>query len=147
MRNLIAFFFLAGFLASCSSGRPLAVLEFEGKGLSQSELSALSEACREDFKSRGGYRVLSSGRMAELLHQTPGCLASGCLSDVGAALKTEVLVTGLAEEAGGKIKLRIQITDLKSGRVETRTFFSEGTEAIAGLRSKISAAVKTLEPF
>jgi len=85
--------------------------------------------------------------MAELLHQTPGCLASGCLSDVGAALKTEVLVTGNAEDMAGKMKLRIQITDLKSGRVETRTFLSEGAEVFSDLRSKMSAAVKKLEPF
>lgn len=84
--------------------------------------------------------------MTELLHRAPGCLASGCLSDIGAALKTEVLVTGLADEVSGKMKLRLQITDLKTGRVENRTLLAEG-EIFPDLRAKMGAVVKKLEPF
>ena len=60
----------------------IAVLEFEGKGVSQSETSTLTDRLRNEMFNTGIYIVLERGKMDEVLKeqgfQQVGCITSEC---------------------------------------------------------------------
>ena len=65
----------------------IAVLEFEGKGVSQSETSTLTDRLRDEIFKTGVYNVLERGLMDDVLKeqgfQQSGCVTSECAVEVG----------------------------------------------------------------
>ena len=76
----------------------IAVLEFEGKGVSQSETSTLTNRLRDEMIKTGEYIVLERGEMDEVLKkqgfQQTGCVTSECAVVVGNMLGVQQMIGG-----------------------------------------------------
>ena len=76
----------------------IAVLEFEGKGVSQSETSTLSDRLRDELFNTGIYNVLERGLMEDILKeqgfQQTGCTSSECAVVVGNMLGVQQMIGG-----------------------------------------------------
>lgn len=143
MMRFLPVLLVIALVQSCANLPVLAVLEFEGKGKSAAELAALTESCRKIIQQQKHHRVLSPGSMQALFNRSPGCQASDCLSKIGNALKARWLVTGMVtEEKSGKVRLRIQKTDLETGSVETRDYFSKGNDWVGDFKNQLDQDLK-----
>ncbi len=81
--------------------------------------------------------------MQELFNRAPGCQASDCLSKIGDALKARWLVTGkVTSDPDGTLKLRIQKTDLETGSVETKDYFSKESDWVADFEKQLGTPLK-----
>ena len=76
----------------------IAVLEFEGKGVSQSETSTLTNRLRDEMIKTGEDMVLERGEMDEVLKkqglQQTGCVTSECAVVVGNMLGVQQMIGG-----------------------------------------------------
>jgi len=82
----------------------IAVLEFEGKGVSQSETSTLTDRLRDEMFNTGIYIVLERGKMDEVLKeqgfQQTGCVTSECAVEVGNMLGVQQMIGGSIGKVG-----------------------------------------------
>ena len=76
----------------------IAVLEFEGDGVSQSETRTLTNRLRDEMFKTGVYIVLDRGKMDEVLkeqeYQLSGCVTSECAVEVGNMLGVQQMIGG-----------------------------------------------------
>ena len=96
MINRITFLLLIGL--AFTQDITIAVLEFEGKGVSQSETSTLTNRLRDEMIKTGEYIVLECGEMDEVLKeqgfQQTGCVTSECAVVVGNMLGVQQMIDG-----------------------------------------------------
>ncbi len=68
------------FISVLNSQTPTAVTEFEGKGISQSEASSLTDRLRSELFNFGIFQIIERGLMEEILSEQ-GFQQTGCVSD------------------------------------------------------------------
>jgi len=99
----------------------IAVLEFEGKGVSQSVTSTLTDRLRDELFKTGVYIVLERGKMDEVLKeqgfQQSGCISSECAVQVGNVLGVQQMVGGSIGKVGNIHTVSARIIDVESGTV------------------------------
>ena len=99
----------------------IAVLEFEGKGVSQSEASILTDRLRDEMFNTGIYIVLERGEMDEVLKeqgfQQTGCVTSECAVEVGNMLGVQQMVGGSIGKVGNMYTVSARIIDVGTGEV------------------------------
>jgi curli biogenesis system outer membrane secretion channel CsgG len=78
--------------------KTIAVLDFDGDGVSQSETRTLTNRLRDEMFKTGVYIVLERGKMDEVLKeqgfQQVGCITSECAVQVGRMLGVQQMVAG-----------------------------------------------------
>ena len=76
----------------------IAVLDFDGDGVSQSETRTLTNRLRDEMIKTGEYIVLERGEMDEVLKkqgfQQTGCVTSECAVVVGNMLGVQQMIGG-----------------------------------------------------
>ena len=76
----------------------IAVLDFDGDGVSQSETRTLTNRLRDEMFNTGIYIVLERGKMDEVLKeqgfQQTGCVTSECAVEVGNMLGVQQMIGG-----------------------------------------------------
>ena len=74
----------------------IAVLDFDGNGVSQSETRTLTNRLRDELFKTGVYIVLERGKMDDVLKeqgfQQTGCVTSECAVEVGNMLGVQQMV-------------------------------------------------------
>ena len=99
----------------------IAVLEFEGKGVSQSETSTLTDRLRDEILKKGVYNVLERGLMDDVLKeqgfQQSGCVTSECAVEVGNMLGVQQMVGGSIGKVGNMYTVSARIIDVGTGEV------------------------------
>ena len=99
----------------------IAVLEFEGKGVSQSETSTLTDRLRDEFQKTGIYIVLERGKMDEVLKeqgfQQSGCVTSECVVEVGNMLGVQQMIGGSIGKVGNIYTVSARVIDVQTGEV------------------------------
>ena len=107
-----------------SAQETIAVIEFEGKGISQVEASALSDELEIHLSNFSGYTVVERGKMEEVLEeqgfQQSGCVSEECAVEVGKMLGTKVIVVGSISKVGSTFSVNAKIVDVQTGEI-TRT--------------------------
>ncbi|MGE4658832.1 MAG: CsgG/HfaB family protein [Gammaproteobacteria bacterium] len=107
-----------------SAQETIAVIEFEGKGISQVEASALSDELEIHLSNFGGYTVVERGKMEEVLEeqgfQQSGCVSEECAVEVGKMLGTKVIVVGSISKVRSTFSVNSKIVDVQTGGI-TRT--------------------------
>ena len=98
MKHYLKIFAFTLALSSITAQETVAVLEFEGIGVSQDEAKALSARFGSEFMdlSKGRYTLVERQQMGEILEeqglQQSGCVSSECAVEVGAALGAKFIV-------------------------------------------------------
>jgi TolB-like protein len=99
----------------------IALLEFEGKGVSQSETSTLTDRLRDEILKKGVYNVLERGLMDDVLKeqgfQQSGCVTSECAVEVGNMLGVQQMVGGSIGKVGNMYTVSARIIDVGTGEV------------------------------
>jgi len=104
----------------------IAVINFEGKGVTNVEASALTDRLRTELFNIGGYKVVERGMMEEILgelgYQQSGCTSDECIVEVGKHLGVEQMVGGSISKVGRTYSVSARIVS-----VETREIIKTAT--------------------
>ena len=99
----------------------IAVLDFDGKGVSQAETSTLTDRLRDEMFKTGIYIVLERGKMDEVLKeqgfQQTGCITSECAVEVGNMLGVQQMIGGSIGKVGNMYTVSARIIDVGTGEV------------------------------
>ena len=126
---------------------PIAVLEFEGKGISQLEASTLTDRLRSYLVASGSFLVIERGKMDEILKeqgfQLSGCVSSECAVEVGELLGVRRMITGGIGKIGKTFTLDVRVIDIESGEI-IESVSLDYTGEIDGLLGEIRTIAKKL---
>ena len=99
----------------------IAVLDFDGDGVSQSETRTLTNRLRDEMFQTGVYIVLERGKMDEVLKeqgfQQTGCITSECAVEVGRMLGVKKMVAGSIGKVGTVYTVSARIFDVETGKI------------------------------
>ena len=99
--------------------RPIAVVEFEGKNISQSEASILTDRLRNELFRIGEFDVLERELMQQILmeqdFQLSGCASDECLVEVGKLVGVREIVGGSVGKVGNVITVSARLVDVETG--------------------------------
>ena len=99
----------------------IAVLDFDGNGVSQSETRTLTNRLRDELFKTGVYIVLERGKMDEVLKeqgfQQTGCVTSECAVEVGNMLGVQQMIGGSIGKVGNIYTVSARVIDVETGKV------------------------------
>ena len=99
----------------------IAVLDFDGDGVSKSETRTLTNRLRDEMFKTGVYIVLDRGKMDEVLkeqeYQLSGCVTSECAVEVGNMLGVQKMIGGSIGKVGNIYTISARIIDVETGKV------------------------------
>ena len=104
------------------NGQTMAVLEFKGKGISQTDASALSDRLNNELYKLGTYRLVERNQVNEILieqgFQQSGCTSDECVVEVGKLLGAQKMVAGSISKVGDVYSVSARIVDMQSGEID-----------------------------
>ena len=109
----------------------LAVLAFEGLGISEIEAKALTNRLRAILVKTGTYQVVERGKMDAILDeqgfQLSGCTSEECVVEVGQLLGVQKMLAGSISLVGKTYSVEMRIIDVELGRIDnTSTYDIKG---------------------
>ena len=123
MKHYLKIFALTLSLSNITAQETVAVLEFEGIGVSQDEAKALSARFGSEFMdlSKGRYTLVERQQMGEILEeqglQQSGCVSSECAVEVGKLLGVENIITGSISKVGTIYSVEARAVSVESGEI------------------------------
>jgi len=100
---------------------PIAVVEFEGNGISQTEAIALTDRLRNELFRLGAFEVVERGMMETILteqdFQLTGCTSNECLVEVGQLLGARQMVGGRISRVGAMFTVSARVVDVQTGKL------------------------------
>jgi TolB-like protein len=112
-----------------SAQKIIAVIDFDGKGISQSDASALTDRFRSELFNAdvGRFKLLERDQMEDILteqgFQQTGCVSSECAVEAGKMLGAEQIITGSISKVGEVFSVSARIIDVKTGEIVEATIF------------------------
>jgi len=109
----------------------IAVMEFDAKGVSPTEASALSDRLRTELFLTGEFKVVERSMMETIFQeqnfQLAGCTSTECLVEVGQVLGVKSMVGGSVSHVGNTFSISARIVDVSSAEItEVATYDYEG---------------------
>ena len=110
-------------ISTIFSQQTVAVLDFEGIGVSQEEARALSNRFGSEFLELAGYKftLVERQAMGEILKeqglQQTGCVSSECAVEVGAALGAQLIIIGSISKVGSIFSVNARMLDVETSRI------------------------------
>ncbi|MCH8327606.1 MAG: DUF2380 domain-containing protein [Candidatus Marinimicrobia bacterium] len=99
----------------------IAVLDFDGIGIAETEAIALSNRLRNELFRLGRFEVVDRGMMTEILNeqdfQQSGCTSNDCLVEVGRLLGARQMIGGSVSKVGGTFTVSARLVDVETSRV------------------------------
>ena len=100
---------------------PIAVIDFEGFGISQSETMALTNRLRNELHNTGSFKVIERNMMEEILNeqgfQQTGCTSNECLVEIGRLVGVRKILGGSISIVGDVFSVSVRIVDVETGEV------------------------------
>lgn len=103
----------------------LAVIDFEGRGISQLEAQTLTDRFRSSISNTGVVRLVERSMMEEILQeqglQQTGCTTNECVVEAGKLLGVEYMVGGAIGKVGDTFTIDTRMISVETGEsVRTR---------------------------
>ena len=123
MKHCLKIFALIFALTYITAQETVAVLDFEGIGVSKDEAKALSNRFGSEFMdlSKGRYTLVERQQMGEILEeqglQQSGCVSSECAVEVGAALGAKFIVTGSVSKVGTIFSVNARLLNVETSQI------------------------------
>ena len=109
-------------LGQNSSKTSLAVLDFEGRGISSPEAASLTDWFTSILVDGSVYQVIERNRTQEILSeqgfQQTGCISDECAVEAGKLLGVEKMITGSIGKVGTVFTVNVRMFDVTSGVIE-----------------------------
>ncbi len=100
---------------------PIAVLDFEANGISQTEAIALTDRLRNELFRLGEFEVVERGMMEDILleqdFQLSGCTTNDCLVEVGRLMGARQVVGGRISKLGAMFTVSARVVDVETGKL------------------------------
>lgn len=100
---------------------PIAIMDFDGRGISDIEAAALTDRLRNELFRLGAFEVVERGMMETILteqdFQMTGCTSNECLVEVGRLLGARQIVGGSISKVGGTFTVSARRVDVETGKV------------------------------
>ncbi len=126
----------------------LAVLEFEGAGISESEVIALSNRLRTNMTQLGVYQVIERGQMQQILQeqdfQLTGCTTDECAVEIGQLLGAQLMLAGSIGKVGNTWTVEMRVIDVETGAVMRSASYDTRGEIDQVLTEGMGAAAKRI---
>ena len=109
---------------SCTSAavQNVAVLDFKGKDISQTEATTISDYFRTELVNLHAFKVLDRQNMdkvlAEQTMQASGCTDTACAVEIGKLLNMQFMFVGTLAKFADSYILNIQQIDIESGQIK-----------------------------
>lgn len=118
----------------------VAVLDFEGRGISQQEAQTLTDRLSSELAATDAMILVERNQMSEILEeqgfQQSGCTSAECAAEVGALLGVQHMVSGSFGKIGNSYTIDAKMFSVETGQTEktvSRTYKGE----IDGLLTEI----------
>jgi hypothetical protein len=125
----------------------IAVLNLEGRGISEDEAATLSDRLRGHLVNTAAFVVLDRGKMESILKeqgfQQTGCTITECAVRAGRILNVQKMVAGSIGKIGKKYTLHIEMIDMETSRIE-RSLDKDHDGSIEGLLEPLQAMAEAL---
>ncbi|MEE9167537.1 MAG: PEGA domain-containing protein [Candidatus Neomarinimicrobiota bacterium] len=99
----------------------VAVIDLEGKGISQLEASTLTDRLRTSLVQTGKVNVLERGMMEDILQETgfqqTGCVSTECAIEVGKVLGVRQIISGGIGKLGSTYTVDVRIIDVETSKI------------------------------
>ncbi|UCD38763.1 MAG: hypothetical protein JSW54_04595 [Fidelibacterota bacterium] len=99
----------------------LAIVDFEGFGISQTEAIALTNRLRNELFRLNAFNVVERGGMINILaeqnFQLTGCTSNDCLVELGQLLGAQQMLGGSISKVEDIITVSARLIDVETGRV------------------------------
>ncbi len=120
---LAALILLSNSLLIAQTGKPtLAVLDFEGFGISKPEVATLTNRFRANLAQLGQFTLIERSVMEEILLEQEfsltGCITDECAVKVGQLLGVRFMLAGSIGRVGSTWTVELRIIDVESGAIE-----------------------------
>jgi hypothetical protein len=126
LRSVLSFIIfglvLSGYVWSQEKKRnTVAVLDFEGIGISKSEASVLTQRFRSALVNTDAFTIIERGKMDDVLEevgfQQTGCTSSECMVEVGQILNVERMIGGSVGKLGNVYTLDLRMIDVETAQI------------------------------
>lgn len=109
----------------------IAVLDLEGKGLTELEASILTDRLRHELFQTGQYRVVERDMMGEIIDeqgfQLSECTSTECMVEIGRLLGVDQMVGGSVSKFGSMYSISVRLISVETGEIlGTATYDHEG---------------------
>jgi len=106
--------------AELASGKyTVAVLDFEGRGISQLEAATLTDRLSSELANTNAVILVERGQMSEILNeqgfQQSGCTSAECAAEVGALLGVKNMISGAFGKLGNTYTIDAKMFSVESG--------------------------------
>ena len=106
--------------AELASGKyTVAVLDFEGRGISQLEAATLTDRLSSELANTNAVILVERGQMSEILDeqgfQQSGCTSAECAAEVGALLGVKNMISGSFGKLGNTYTIDGKMFSVESG--------------------------------
>ncbi len=115
-----------------SSMPSIAILDFNGIGVSAQETQVLTNRVVTHFVQLGRHQVIERGEMEQILQeqdfQLTGCTTNECAVEIGQLIGAQQILAGSFGKLGTVYTIDMKIIDVETGRVlRTTSYDSEGS--------------------
>ncbi|MCH7663474.1 MAG: PEGA domain-containing protein [Chloroflexi bacterium] len=126
----------------------LAVLDFDGIGLTDTEVATLTNRLRTNMNQLGTYRVIERGRMINTFSkqnfQMSGCLSDDCALEAGRLLGAQFVMSGSIGKVGRAWSIEMRVIQVDSAAViKTASYATRGNAEIF-LNEGLAAAARKI---
>lgn len=102
---------------------PIAVVDLEAKGISNTEVSTLSDRLRDELFKTGKFQVMERGMMDQILEeqeiQLSGCTSNECLVEIGQLINVQQIVGGSIGIVGNIFSISARVISVETGEIIT----------------------------
>jgi len=120
--GLLIFNLLSNLSAQTKDKLSIAVLSLQGKGVSASEASILTDELRSVLVQTEKYNVLERDNMESILKeqgfQLSGCTSAACAIEAGKLLGVQKMVAGSVGKIGTLYNINILTIDVETGKID-----------------------------
>ena len=124
---LLIFLHILPSIPFAKQAQTIAVIEFEGNGVSDFEVTALTDRFRDELVKLGNETVVERGRMEEVLteqaFQQTGCTSSECAVEVGKLLSVQKIIVGSISKVGNVFSVSCRLVSVETGEILKVTNF------------------------
>jgi len=119
-------------LPSSASELTIAILDFEGIGVSAEEARVLTNRLGTHMVQLGRYQVIERGQMEQILteqdFQLTGCTSNECAVEIGQLIGAQQMLAGSFGKLGSAYTIDMRIIDVLTGRItKTTSYDIEGS--------------------
>ena len=120
MKNILYIAFFFTFLLAQSGKPTVAVLDFEGQDVSESDVKTLTERMRTEIGNTNAVRLIERKAvekiMAEQGFQQSGCTSDECAAEVGQLLGVQFMISGSIGKMGKSYTIDAKMFSVETGR-------------------------------